>query len=445
MDEKKILLPESRIPRRWYNIQADMKLPPPPLHPQTGNPIQASDLLDLFPMELIKQEVSTERWIEIPDEVVELYRLWRVTPLVRARQLEKALDTPAKIFYKYEGTSPSGSHKSNTAIPQAYYNKQAGIRRITTETGAGQWGSAVSMACHFFGLECVVYMVRVSYEQKPYRRSLMRVYGANVLSSPTSETETGRKMNALDPNSPGSLGLAISEAVEDARSRTDTNYALGSVLNHVLLHQTIIGLEAKEQLEMVDAYPDVIVGACGGGSNFAGIAFPFLFGEKKVRAVAVEPTACPSLTQGVYAYDFGDIAHMTPKVMMYTLGHTYMPPSIHSGGLRYHGASSLVSKLFHDGLIEARSLGQKSVFEAARLFAQTEGIVAAPESSHAIRGAIDEALHCKETGEAKTILFCLSGHGHFDLSAYDSFLAGEMEDAPPSKIAIKEGIQRIGL
>lgn len=448
MDDTKILLEESRIPRAWYNIQADLAPTPPPLHPHTNEPLKPEDLADLFPMELIKQEASRERWIEIPDPVRELYRLWRPAPLIRARRLEKALNTPAKIYYKYEGNSPSGSHKTNTAIPQAYYNQQAGIQRLTTETGAGQWGSALSMACHFFGLECQVYMVRSSYHQKPYRRSLMNLYGATVFASPSQETETGRRMTQEYPNSPGSLGVAISEAVEVARGCPHTNYALGSVLNHVLLHQTIIGQETKEQLESVGDYPDVIFGCCGGGSNFAGLAFPFLkdkFEGRQVRAVAVEPTACPTLTRGTYAYDYGDMAHLTPKMMMYTLGHTYMPPEIHAGGLRYHGASSLISKLYHDGIIEAMAVGQRQVFTAAQMFAQAEGIVPAPESSHAIYAAIEEALRCREHGERKTILFCLSGHGHFDLSAYDAFMAGAMEDAGPLDAAIQDGLQRIGL
>lgn len=432
--EKKILLTEKEIPRQWYNIQADMpnKLEPA-LHPVTKQPIKPEDLSAIFPMELIKQEASQEQWVDIPDEVVRKYQIWRPTPLIRAYELEKALDTPAKIYYKYEGVSPAGSHKANTSIPQAYYNKKAGIKRLATETGAGQWGSALSLACSYYGLDCTVYMVKVSYQQKPYRRSFMQVYGADVIASPSDSTEAGRRILDTNPDSPGSLGLAISEAVEDAASHEDTNYALGSVLNHVILHQTVIGLEAKKQLEKAGDYPDVVIGCCGGGSNFAGIAFPFVkdqFSGRKVRCVAVEPTACPTLTRGVFAYDYGDLGKLTPIVKMYTLGHNFMPSGIHAGGLRYHGASALVSQLYHDGLIEAQAYHQREVFEAALLFAKTEGIVPAPESSHAIKGAIAEALQAKEEGASKTILFCLSGHGHFDMAAYDNYLKGFLEDAP---------------
>lgn len=432
--EKKILLTEKEIPRQWYNIQADMpnKLEPA-LHPVTKQPIKPEDLSAIFPMELIKQEASQEQWVDIPDEVVRKYQIWRPTPLIRAYELEKALDTPAKIYYKYEGVSPAGSHKANTSIPQAYYNKKAGIKRLATETGAGQWGSALSLACSYYGLDCTVYMVKVSYQQKPYRRSFMQVYGADVIASPSDSTEAGRRILDTNPDSPGSLGLAISEAVEDAASHEDTNYALGSVLNHVILHQTVIGLEAKKQLEKAGDYPDVVIGCCGGGSNFAGIAFPFVkdqFSGRKVRCVAVEPTACPTLTRGVFAYDYGDLGKLTPIVKMYTLGHNFMPSGIHAGGLRYHGASALVSQLYHDGLIEAQAYHQREVFEAALLFAKTEGIVPAPESSHAIKGAIAEALQAKEEGASKTILFCLSGHGHFDMAAYDNYLQGFLEDAP---------------
>ena len=432
--EKKVTLSENEIPRQWYNIQADMpnKLEPA-LHPGTMQPLKAEDLAPIFPMELIKQEVSQERWIDIPEEVVEKYKIWRPTPLVRAYALEKALGTPAKIYYKNEGTSPAGSHKVNTAIPQAYYNKQAGITRLTTETGAGQWGSSISMAANFYDMECKVYMVNVSYHQKPYRRSFMQIFGAEVISSPSEFTEAGRSLLAQDPNSNGSLGVAISEAVEEAAGRSDTNYALGSVLNHVILHQTVIGLEAKKQLEKVDAYPDVIIGACGGGSNFAGIAFPFLkdrFNGAKVRAVGVEPTACPTLTKGTFAYDYGDLGKLTPLTKMYTLGSEFMPSGIHAGGLRYHGESALVSQLYHDGFIEGQAYNQKDVFEAALLFARTEGLIPAPESAHAIKGAIVEALAAKEAGEARTILFCLSGHGHFDMGAYDRYFAGDLQDVP---------------
>ncbi len=442
--DKKIMLSETEIPRQWYNIQADMpnKLAPP-LHPGTKQPIGPEDLAPIFPMELIKQEVSQERWIDIPDEVVEKYRIWRPTPLIRAYELEKALDTPAKIYYKHEGVSPAGSHKVNTSIPQAYYNKAAGIKRLATETGAGQWGSALSLACSFYGLECTVYMVKISYQQKPYRRSFMQTFGAEVIPSPSDRTKAGRDVLAARPDFLGSLGLAISEAVEDAAGRADTNYSLGSVLNHVLLHQTVIGLEAKKQLEKVDAYPDVVIGACGGGSNFGGIAFPFLqdrFAGKALRALAVEPTACPTLTRGIFAYDYGDLGKLTPIVKMYTLGHNFMPSGIHAGGLRYHGESPLVSQLYHDGFVEALALDQREVFEAAVAFAKTEGIIPAPESAHAIRGAIVEALNAKEAGQSRTILFSLSGHGHFDMAAYDSYLAGNLDDVPCSEDDLKANL-----
>lgn len=437
----KILLDEKEIPKQWYNIQADMpNLPPPYLNPQTGKPITPEDLQAIFPMDLILQEVSRERWITIPQEVLDIYRLWRPSPLYRAHRLEKALGTPAKIYYKYEGVSPAGSHKPNSAIPQAYYNKKAGIKRLATETGAGQWGSALSLACTMFGLECTVYMVKVSYQQKPYRRSMMQVWGSEVIPSPSNRTNSGRAILAEDPDSLGSLGIAISEAVEDAATHADTNYALGSVLNHVCLHQSIIGLEAKAQLALVGEYPDAIYACCGGGSNFAGLAFPFVADKisgKKLKIVAVEPTACPTLTKGVYAYDYGDTAKMAPIAMMYTLGHDFVPAGIHAGGLRYHGDSALVSQLYHDGIVEAEAVGQTDVFKAASLFAGTEGIIPAPESAHAIQGAIGEALRCKEAKERKTILFGLSGHGHFDLGAYDLFLAGKIEDYdyPAEKIA----------
>jgi len=426
----KFLLPESAMPTAWYNLQADLPTPlPPPLHPGTGQPIGPQDLAPLFPMELIRQEVSTERWIEIPEEIQAVYRLWRPTPLYRAHRLEQALDTPARIFYKYEGTSPAGSHKPNTAVAQAYYNKQEGVPRLTTETGAGQWGSALAMACAFFGLELKVYMVKVSYEQKPYRRALMETYGASCVPSPSPDTEAGRRILAEDPDSRGSLGIAISEAVEDAVTREDTHYSLGSVLNHVLLHQTVIGQEAQQQFAMADAYPDVIFGCVGGGSNFAGLTFPFMRDKlegKPVRIVAVEPSACPTLTRGIYAYDFGDTGQMTPLVKMHTLGHRFIPAGIHAGGLRYHGMAPLVSLLFDQGLIEAVALPQTQVFESAVQFARTEGIVPAPESAHAIRAAIDEALRCREADEAKTILIGLSGHGFFDMGAYDSYFAGRL-------------------
>ncbi len=441
----KILLDEKELPRQWYNIQADMpSLPKPPLNPVTKQPVGPADLSAIFPMELIKQEVTTKRWVDIPEEVTEIYRLWRPSPLFRAVRLEKVLDTPAKIYYKYEGVSPSGSHKLNTSIPQAYYNKQAGIKRLATETGAGQWGTALSQACAFFGLECTVYMVKISYEQKPYRRSFMEVFGANVIASPSEYTEAGRKILEKDPDALGSLGIAISEAVEDAAKRDDTNYALGSVLNHVILHQTVIGLEAKQQLAKVDEYPDIVLGCCGGGSNFAGLGFPFVKDKvtegKRVRVIAVEPSACPTLTRGIFAYDYGDTAQLTPISMMYTLGHDFVPPGIHAGGLRYHGDSSLVSQLYHDGLIEARAYGQNEIFKSAVQFARSEGVVPAPESAHAVHGAVVEALKCKEAGEARTILFGLSGHGHFDLSAYDAYLSGKLEDAKYSEESVKQSL-----
>ena len=444
-EAKKILLSENEIPTHWYNILADMPNPPkPPLHPGTGQPVGPQDLSAIFPMALIQQEVTAERWVEIPEEVRELYKIWRPTPLFRATRLEKALDTPAHLYYKYEGVSPAGSHKLNTAIPQVYYNKKEGIRRIATETGAGQWGSSVSMACKFFGLDCTVYMVKVSYNQKPYRRILMNTFGAEVIASPSNRTNAGRAVLERNPESLGSLGIAISEAVEDAATHGDTNYALGSVLNHVCLHQTVIGQEAKLQLEKAGEYPDVVFGCCGGGSNFAGLAFPFLYDKltagKKVRLVAVEPEACPTLTKGKFAYDFGDVAKLTPLLMMYTLGHEFMPPGIHAGGLRYHGDSPLVSQLYNDGLIEAVACSQTRVFEAAVQFAQAEGIVPAPESAHAVRAAIDEALAAKEAGEKRVILIGLSGHGHFDMSAYESYLSGSLQDVPYAEEDLKKSL-----
>ncbi len=448
MSDTKFVLTDRELPTKWYNIQADMpNRPAPYLNPQTKQLVKPEDLSAIFPMELIKQEVSTERWIEIPEEVQEIYKLWRPSPLYRARRLENLLDTPAKIYYKYEGVSPAGSHKPNTSIPQAYYNKQAGIKRLATETGAGQWGCALSIACKFFDMECTVYMVKVSFQQKPYRKSFMQSYGAQVFASPSNETETGRKILAAQPDTMGSLGIAISEAVEDAVKRDDTNYALGSVLNHVILHQSIIGLEAKEQLAKAGDYPDIVIGCCGGGSNFAGISFPFvhdkLVNGKKVRAIAVEPTACPTLTKGKFAYDYGDTAAMTPITMMYTLGHDFMPPGIHAGGLRYHGDSALVSQLFHDGIIEAQAKTQTKCFEAAVMFARSEGILPAPESSHAIRAAIDEALVCKEAGESKTILFCLSGNGYLDLPSYDAYLAGGLQDYEYPDSLIDESLAKL--
>jgi tryptophan synthase beta chain len=431
--DTKILLPESEIPQTWYNIVADLPTPPaPPLHPGTHQPIGPEALAPLFPLELIKQEVSGERYIEIPDEVREIYKLWRPSPLVRATRLERALETPARIYFKYEGVSPSGSHKSNTAVAQAYYNKEAGIKRIATETGAGQWGSALALACSMFGIDLKVYMVKISYEQKPYRRSMMQLWGADVVASPSHDTHAGSSVLEADPDSQGSLGIAISEAVEDAATREDTKYSLGSVLNHVLLHQTVIGQEALKQFAIAGDYPDIVIGCVGGGSNFAGLAFPFLreklSGARETRFLAVEPESCPSLTRGHYAYDFGDSAMLTPLLKMYTLGSSFMPPGIHAGGLRYHAMSPLISQIYNEGLIEARAYHQIACFQAAVQFARTQGIVPAPESSHAIRAAIDEALRCKETGEAKAILFNLSGHGHFDMSAYDRYFQGDLED-----------------
>lgn len=445
--EKKVILSEMEMPKKWYNIQADLPKPlEAALNPQTKESLAAEDLSAIFPMSLIEQEVSTQRWIDIPEEVLEVYSKWRPAPLIRADRLEKLLDTPAKIYYKYEGVSGAGSHKLNTAVPQAYYNKLHNVKRLSTETGAGQWGSALAIACAFFDLKCTVYMVKVSYESKPYRRSLMQVYGAEVFASPSNRTEAGREILAKDPNSLGSLGMAISEAVEDAVNHDDTNYALGSVLNHVLLHQTVIGLETKAQFEKIGDYPDVVIGCCGGGSNFGGLAFPFVKDKidgRNIQLVGVEPCACPTLTKGKFAYDFGDTAKLTPILKMHTLGHNFVPPGIHAGGLRYHGMSPLISHVLDLGLIEARAVGQLNVFDAALKFARTEGILPAPESAHAIRGAIDEALKCKETGEEKTIVFGLSGHGHFDLSAYDLYLAGSLEDYEYPEEKINESLAEL--
>ncbi len=431
--DTKILLSESDLPRQWYNIVADLpSAPPPPLHPGTKQPIGPEALAPLFPMELIRQEVATERYIDIPEEVREVYKLWRPTPLYRAMRLERALGTPAHIYYKYEGVSPAGSHKPNTAVPQAYYNKQEGVRRLTTETGAGQWGSALAFAAGIFGLELKVYMVRISYDQKPYRRSMIQTWGGTVVPSPSPDTNAGRAVLAQDPDSPGSLGIAISEAVEDAATREDTKYSLGSVLNHVLTHQSVIGEEAIRQMELAGEGPDVVIGCVGGGSNFAGLAYPFLRSKltagAATRFLAVEPEACPSLTRGEYAYDFGDTAATTPLMKMYTLGHTFVPAGIHAGGLRYHAMAPSLSHLYAEGLIEAKAYHQLAVFEAAVQFARTEGIIPAPESAHAIRAAVDEALAAREAGERRVILFNLSGHGHFDLGAYDRYFAGELED-----------------
>ncbi|MCB1724385.1 MAG: TrpB-like pyridoxal phosphate-dependent enzyme [Gammaproteobacteria bacterium] len=442
----KILLQESDMPTHWYNVVADMPNPPaPPLGPD-GKPVGPDALAAIFPDAIIEQEVSAERWIPIPDAVRDVLRLWRPSPLYRAERLERALGTPARIYFKNEAVSPAGSHKPNTAVAQAYYNKVEGIRRLTTETGAGQWGCSLALAGQLFGLEVDVYMVKISFGQKPYRRSMMRTWGANVFASPTDRTESGRHILAEHPDSPGSLGIAISEAVEIAAGRNDTNYALGSVLNHVLLHQTVIGEEAKRQLAMVGDYPDMIFAPCGGGSNFGGIAFPFFADKaagKDVRLVAVEPTSCPTLTRGVYAYDFGDAIGLTPLMKMYTLGHDFMPPGIHAGGLRYHGDSALVSQLHHEGLVDAVAVPQLETFEAGVLFAKTQGIVPAPESCHAIAAAVREARHCAETGEPKTLLFNLSGHGHFDMSAYDRFLAGELEDFDYPEDAIEASLSHL--
>jgi tryptophan synthase beta chain len=432
MDTYKIHLSEAEMPQEWYNIQPDLPRPLPPyLHPATGQPVGPQDLAPIFPLELIMQEVSQERYIPIPDEVRRIYQLWRPTPLHRARRLEAALKTPARIYYKDESVSPAGSHKPNTAVAQAYYNKEAGIKRLATETGAGQWGSALALACNFFGLECTVYMVKVSYHQKPYRRSLMHIWGADVYPSPTDRTQAGRHILAQTPDTPGSLGMAISEAVEDAATHPDTNYSLGSVLNHVMLHQTIVGLETQKQLALAGEIPDILIGCVGGGSNFAGFCFPFVPDKLKgqdLKIIAVEPTACPTLTKGAYTYDFGDTAGLTPLIMMYTLGHSFVPPGIHAGGLRYHGDAPLLCLLVHEGVIEARAYSQNPVFEAARLFAQTEGIVPAPETAHALKAAVDEAVRCRETREAKVIVLNFSGHGHFDLAAYDAFLEGKLQD-----------------
>jgi len=445
----KFVLDEKDIPTRWYNIQADLKTPAPPvLHPGTGQPIGPQDLAPLFPMELIKQEVSRERWIEIPEEIRNVLALWRPSPLYRANRLEKALKTPARIYYKYEGVSPAGSHKPNTAVAQVYYNKRAGVTRIATETGAGQWGSALAMATNFFGLQCKVYMVKVSYQQKPYRRVMMETWGAQVVPSPSPDTQAGKKILEKDPDSPGSLGIAISEAVEDAATREDTKYSLGSVLNHVLMHQTVIGLEAKKQLARADDEADIVIGCAGGGSNFSGLSFPFaadkLTGKrKKLRLIAVEPSACPSLTKGKYVYDFGDTVGLTPLVKMHTLGHSFVPAPLHAGGLRYHGMAPLVCKLYDEGVIEAVAVPQVATFQAALTFARAEGIIPAPESAHAIRVVIDEAERAKREGKKRTILFNLSGHGHFDLGAYEAYLAGKLQDYEYPAEKIEEALRSV--
>ena len=446
MAAHKVILDESEMPTHWYNVVADMPNPPaPPLGPD-GKPVGPEQMLQIFSMPILEQEMSAERWIPIPEPVREIYRLWRPSPLCRAERLEKILGTPAKIYYKNESVSPAGSHKPNSAVAQAYFNKQAGIKRMTTETGAGQWCSSLAFAAQMFEIELRVYMVKVSYEQKPFRRSMMQTWGAEVLASPTNLTQSGRNALARDPNNPGSLGLAISEAVEEAAGRNDTKYGLGSVLNHVLLHQTVIGLEAKKQFEKINVYPDMIFAPCGGGSNFAGVAFPFFADKaagKKVRLVAVEPSSCPTLTKGHYAYDFGDESGYTPLMLMYTLGHDFMPPSIHAGGLRYHGDSPLVSQLLKEGLVEALAVPQVATFAAGVQFARAEGIIPAPESNHAIRAVIDEALNCKKTGEPKVLFFNLSGHGHFDMASYDRYLAGKLEDYDYPEAEIQAALDRL--
>jgi len=446
-DQVKFVLDESRLPEAWYNIAADLPSPPPPvLHPGTGQPVGPDDLAPLFPMAIIGQEVSTDRLITIPEEVRSVYRQWRPTPLYRARRLERALETPARIYYKYEGVSPTGSHKPNTAVAQAYYNKQEGRTRLSTETGAGQWGSALAFACRLIGLECKVYMVRISYEQKPSRRSMIQTWGAQIVPSPSEDTESGRAVLAEHPDSPGSLGIAISEAVEDAAGRADTAYSLGSVLNHVLLHQTVIGQEALAQMELAGAFPDVVIGCVGGGSNFAGLAFPFLrhkIAGREIDVLAVEPTACPTLTRGIFAYDFGDTSKLTPLVAMHTLGHDFVPAPIHAGGLRYHGVAPLISQLVRDGLVRAEAYLQNDVFASALLFAGSEGILPAPEASHAIHGAVQAARAADESGDERTILFNLSGHGHFDMSAYDNYLAGKLQDVALDDDEIQRALSAI--
>ncbi len=445
----KTLLSEDRLPTRWYNIAPDMPAGSlkPPLNSATGEPVGPDALAPLFPMSIIMQEVSTDRYVDIPEEVQEIYKLWRPTPLIRAMRLEKALDTPAKIFFKYEGVSPAGSHKPNTAVPQAYYNREAGIRRIATETGAGQWGSSMALATQMFGMECTVYMVKISYQQKPYRRSMMEVWGAEVLASPTDRTNSGRAILEQDPESLGSLGIAISEASEDAATHDDCNYSLGSVLNHVLMHQTVIGEECRQQMEMAGVYPDIVIGCIGGGSNYAGLAFPFmrdrLAGERNTEFLAAEPSSCPTVTKGSYTYDYGDTLCSTPLFMMHTLGHDFIPPGIHAGGLRYHAMAPLISALVDQGLMSAVAYGQTEIFDAGVRFARAEGIIPAPESSHAIKAAIDKALECREKGEEKVILFNLSGHGHFDMSAYDQYLSGKLSDYAYPEEKIRESMAKI--
>jgi tryptophan synthase beta chain len=447
VEQTKFLLAESELPRRWYNVRADMPNPPQPvLHPGTGQPVGPDDLSPLFPMELILQEVSEDPEIAIPEEVLEIYSLWRPTPLYRARRLEQAVGTRSRIFYKYEGVSPPGSHKPNTAVAQAYYNAKEGRTRLATETGAGQWGSALAFACKLLGLECKVYMVRISYEQKPFRRSLIQAWGATIVASPSDETQSGRAILERDAESPGSLGIAISEAVEDAAGRADTAYSLGSVLNHVLLHQTVIGQEALAQMELAGAFPDVVIGCVGGGSNFAGLAFPFLrekIAGREIDVLACEPAACPTLTRGLFAYDFGDTSKLTPLVPMHTLGHDFIPEPIHAGGLRYHGVAPLLSQLMRDGLIRAEAYLQTDVFASAVLFAGSEGIIPAPEASHAIHGALEAARAADEAGEERTILLNLSGHGHFDMAAYDNYFAGKLVDVALDEEEMQRALRAI--
>ena len=447
MVQYKYVLEEKDVPTHWYNVIADMENPPPPYrHPATLQVMGPDDLVPVFPLELIKQEASPDRWIEIPDQVRDVLKMWRPSPLYRAYRWEQALDTPAKIYYKWEGVSPPGSHKPNTAVAQAYYNKKEGVKRLSTETGAGQWGSALSFACNLFDLECLVYMVKVSYEQKPYRKLMMQTWGANILSSPTDTTHAGRAILADDPDCPGSLGIAISEAIEIAATHDDTKYSLGSVLNHVLLHQSVVGLETKKQLDKIGEQADIIIGCVGGGSNYAGLCFPFYpdkFGGRDIKMLAVEPTACPTMTRGSYRYDFGDTAMTTPLLKMYTLGHGFVPPTIHAGGLRYHGMAPLVSLLIKGGHMEPRAYHQNAVFEAAVMFARTEGIIPAPETAHAVRATIDEALACREAGEAKAIVFNFSGHGHFDLSAYEHYFAQDLDDYEYPDAKIEEALKAV--
>lgn len=444
---RKIVLPDDQLPKQWLNLSPFLSKPPEPyLNPQTLQPCEAGDLSAIFPQALIEQELSRDEWIDIPEPVLDFLTIWRPTPLVRAYGLEKALGTPAKIYYKNESLSPAGSHKPNTAIAQAYYNKQEGVKRLTTETGAGQWGSALSLCCAHFGLECTIYMVKVSAQQKPYRKTMMEVWGGEIFPSPSDKTEAGRKILADDPDNPGSLGIAISEAVEDAVTSKDTKYALGSVLNHVLHHQTVIGLEAKKQCAMVEANPDVVIGCVGGGSNFAGIAFPFCIDKahgRDVQVIAVEPAACPTMTKGKLTYDYGDTAQMTPLMRMHTLGHDFIPPAIHTGGLRYHGIGPLLSCAIEEGLVETRSIQQTHIFNSALLFARTEGVIPAPEASHAIAAVIDEANKAKEEGREKTILFNFCGHGHFDMTAYQAFLAGEVGDYEYPESLVQEALSHL--